>query len=87
MYTVCVHIANVSGSFAKKALVQTIVCLVLRKYRRKKTDRQADMHIHDAKKGESATERASEREGEGKMSEHLLRQREREKLEHTNLIN
>lgn len=39
------HTVSVTGSFAKKALVQTIVCLVLRKYRRKK-DRQTDRHAH-----------------------------------------
>lgn len=79
------HIANISGSFAKKALVQTIVCLVLRKYRRKKTDRQADMHTHDAKEGE--TERASERQrGKNWANTYFGNESER-KLEHTNLIN
>lgn len=60
------HIENVSGSFAKKALVQTIVCLVLRKYRWKKTDMQTCTH----------TMRKKER-GE-KLSQRLLWQRERE---------
>lgn len=45
------HIANVGGSFAKKALVQTIVCLVLCENidGKRQTDRQTCMHTQWSK--------------------------------------
>lgn len=66
------HIQNVSGSFAKKALVQTIVCLVLQKYKRKKTDRQTD--IHARAHGERERRRERERECEWTSAYFVQRQ-------------